>query len=408
MAWGSAETTTAEFTPMYWPMFWEERMATHERRNGLKAAVAGGLAGLAVISQSSAGWAADYGKPGEPIHLVVGYQPYYSESWSGIVISGKELWKKYLPAGSTVEFQIGLQGAIIVNAMTGEKQQIGYVGDMPGIVSTFRNLPDRGGTDIRIVAAVGTSKQQCNIFLARKDAPDFKDGKEAVKWMDGKETSTPHGACSDRFARLAYQAAGVKPKSYLNQNIEVITTNFRAGKLDAAVIWEPTASKIVHAGLAKRVASGEDFDAHDGAFLIMLNDLMKQRPDVVRGWLEAELDAQLFLADPKNASEVAELAQKQTEQIDKKVLWTAMYGEYPKSQGGGPVKLELDFVINDKVRKLIGDATAFLHSLPNKPAATDKVRPEAIDDSIAREILAKRGLTSPVGVVKAMPESAFK
>ena len=32
--------------------------------------------------------------------------------------------------------------------------------------------------------------------------------------------------------------------------------------------------------------------------MIMLNDLLKQRPDVVRGWLQAELEAQRFLADP--------------------------------------------------------------------------------------------------------------
>ena len=128
------------------------------------------------------------------------------------------MWKKYLPPGSTVEFQVGLQGAIIVNAMTGEKQHIGYVGDMPGIVSTFRNLPDRGGTDIRIVATLGTSKQQCNIFLVRNDAPQFKSGKEAVQWMAGKDTSSPHGSCTDRFARLAFKQAGIQPKTYLNQN----------------------------------------------------------------------------------------------------------------------------------------------------------------------------------------------
>lgn len=383
-------------------------MARHSYRPGMTAVAAATLLGSALVAQSTPTLAGNYGKPGEPIHLVVGYQPYYSESWSGIVISGKELWKKYLPAGSTVEFQIGLQGAIIVNAMTGEKQQIGYVGDMPAIVSTFRNLPDRGGTDIRIVAAVGTSKQQCNVFIVRNDAPDFKNGVDAVKWLDGKNTSTPHGACSDRFARLAFEKAGIKPASYLNQNIEVITTNFRAGKLDGAVIWEPTASKIVHAGLAKRVASGEDFGAHDGAFLIMLNDLIKQRPDVVKGWLEAELDAQLFLADPKNAKEVSELAEKQTEQIPRKVLWTAMYGAYPKEVGGGAVKLELDFIVNDKVRKLVDEATAFLHSLPNKPAATEKVRADAIDDSVAREVLEKRGLKSPVGVVNAKPLAEFQ
>jgi NitT/TauT family transport system substrate-binding protein len=31
--------------------------------------------------------------------------------------------------GGTATFEAGLQGAIIVNAMTGEKQHIGYVGD---------------------------------------------------------------------------------------------------------------------------------------------------------------------------------------------------------------------------------------------------------------------------------------
>ena len=352
--------------------------------------------------------AVDFGKPGEPVQLVVGYQPYYTESWSGVVMKGKQFWKKHLPPGSTVEFQIGLQGAIIVNSMTGEKQHIGYVGDMPGIVATFRNLPDRGGTDIRIVAALGTSKQQCNIFLVRNDAPQFKDGREAVKWMDGKDTASPHGSCTDRFARLAFKQSGVTPKTYLNQNIEVITTNLRANKLDAAVIWEPSASKIVQSGLARRAASGEDFDALDGGFLIMLNDLLKQRPDVVRGWLEAELDAQLFLADPANAAEVSKLAEAQTEQMDRKVLWASLYGENPKSAGGGEVMVQLDYIISERPQRLITEAAEFLHSLPNKPAAAPKVRDGAVDDSIAREVLAKRGLSSPISVIKARPLSEFK
>jgi NitT/TauT family transport system substrate-binding protein len=226
--------------------------------------------------------------------------------------------------------------------------------------------------------------------------------------MDGKTTSSPHGSCTDRFARLAFQKAGITPKSYLNQNIEVITTNFRAGKLDAAVIWEPTATKIAAAGLAKRVASGEDFDAVDGGLLIMLADLIKKRPDVQRAWLEAELDAQLFLSDPKNAEELSKLAESQTEQIDRKVLWSALYGENPASVGGGPVKIQFDYVLNERVQKLLGEATGFLNSLPNKPAAEPKIRPDAMDDKVAQEVLAARKLTSPVGTITARPASEFK
>jgi NitT/TauT family transport system substrate-binding protein len=350
----------------------------------------------------------DFGKPGTPVKLVVGYQPYYTQSWSGVVMNGKKFWEARLPKGSTVEFQIGLQGAIIVNAMTGEKQHMGYVGDMPGIAATFRYIKERGGTDIRILGSLGTSKQQCNIFFVRNDAPKFKTGVEAVKWMDGKVTSSPHGSCTDRFARLAFQKAGINPEKYLNQNIEVITTNFRAGKLDAAVIWEPTASKLQLEGIARRAASGEDFDALDGGFLIALNDLIQQRPDIIRAWLEAELDAQLFLLDPKNAGEVSKMAEQQTEKIDRKILWASLYGEYPKDAGGGEVKNQLEYIVNDRVRKLLDDATAFLYSLPNKPAAAEKVRPEAVADQTAREVLKARGLSSPLGVIKAQPIESYK
>ena len=239
-------------------------------------------AATAVIAGATAAHAGvDFGKRGEKVDLVIGYQPYYTESWTGVVNNGKAFWKNHLPAGSTAEFQVGLQGSVIVNAMAGEKQHIGYMGDMPAIASTFKYLPERGGTDIRIVAALGTSKQQCNIFLVRNDAPKFANGVDAVKWMDGKITSAPHGACTDRFAQLAFKSAGIKPAKYLNQNIEVITTNFRAGKLDAAAIWEPTATKMVKSGIARRAASGEDFGAQDGAFMVMLNDLFSQRSDVV-------------------------------------------------------------------------------------------------------------------------------
>ena len=339
----------------------------------------------------------DFGERGEAVNLVIGYQPYYTESWTGVVNNGKAFWKNHLPAGSTAEFQVGLQGSVIVNAMAGEKQHIGYMGDMPAIASTFKYLPERGGTDIRIVAALGTSKQQCNIFLVKNDAPEFANGVEAVKWMDGKITSAPHGACTDRFAQLAFKKAGVKPAKYLNQNIEVITTNFRAGKLDAAAIWEPTATKMVSAGIARRAASGEDFGAQDGAFMVMLNDLIAQRPDAVMGWLEAELDAQEFVADPANADAIAAMAEAQTEQIDQSVLKASLYD----SPMAGTTKLQLDFVISDDAKSLLRDATAFLYSLKKKPAASAQIRPEGVMGQFAERVLEKRGLSTPVGRIIA-------
>ena len=355
------------------------------------------IAAAVALAPFTATAGVDFGKRGEAIDLVIGYQPYYTESWTGVVNNGKAFWKNHLPAGSTAEFQVGLQGSVIVNAMAGEKQHIGYMGDMPAIASTFKYLPERGGTDIRIVAALGTSKQQCNIFLVRNDAPEFANGMDAVKWMDGKITSAPHGACTDRFAQLAFDKAGIKPAKYLNQNIEVITTNFRAGKLDAAAIWEPTATKMVSAGIARRAASGEDFGAQDGAFMVMLNDLISQRPDAVMGWLEAELDAQEFVANPANADAIAAMAENQTEQIDQSVLKASLYD----SPMAGTTKLQLDFVISDDAKSLLRDATAFLYSLKKKPAAAAQIRPEGVMGQFAERVLEKRGLSTPVGRIIA-------
>src|SRR5437764_10999486 len=192
----------------------------------------------------------DFGKPGSPVELVVGYQPYYTQSWSGVVMRGKKFYEKYLPKGSEVEFQIGLQGAIIVNNMLAGKQNIGYMGDMPSIVSTTKT----DVADIRLVANLGLAYDQCNAFLVRTDAPQFKDAQEAIKWLNGKTVAVPKGSCTDRFAQAVFRKPSVEPKEYLNQNIEVITSNFRAGKIDAAVRWEPTSSRLVVEGLAPLVA----------------------------------------------------------------------------------------------------------------------------------------------------------
>src|SRR4051794_18614816 len=168
------------------------------------------------------------GQAADPVKLTVGYQPYDTISYSAVVIRGLELWEKYLPPGSTVEFESALQGAIIVNAMLADKQQIGYLGDMPAVVSTTK--PKQA--HVKLVASTGLSAgQRCNVIMVRADAPAFSSAEEAVKWLDGKVLATPRGSCADRFLRQVIEMKGIKPKEVLNQSIEVIATNFRAKRI---------------------------------------------------------------------------------------------------------------------------------------------------------------------------------
>ena len=128
--------------------------------------------------------------------------------------------------------------------MLAGKEHIGYMGDMPAIVATTK----QGVADVRIVATLGVAYDQCNVFVARSDAPQFGDAKQALQWLNGKRVAVPKGSCTDRFAQVVFKKEKIQPGAYLNENIEAITRVFRAGKLDAAAVWEPTASRLVDEG----------------------------------------------------------------------------------------------------------------------------------------------------------------
>jgi NitT/TauT family transport system substrate-binding protein len=342
----------------------------------------------------------DYGKQGDAIDLVIGYQPYYTESWSGVIMRDKKFYEKYLPKGSTVNFQVGLQGAIIVNGMLARKVDIGYVGDMPAIVSTSH----ADVRDIRIVSVLGVGYDQCNTFLVRTDAPEFKSSEEAIKWLQGKTVAVPKGSCTDRFAQAVFKRFNIAPSEYLNQSIEVITSGFRASKLDAAVMWEPTTSRLVLDKLARKVATGASVNERDGGFMVMPQALITQRPDIVKAWLEAELDAETYFADPKNAMDIAAMAASQTTGFPQKALWESAFGTTPKASGGTDVRITLAYGFIPDATELIQKASKFLVEIKSINA---EIRPDAVMPQFTADILKARGLSAPVGEVKALPDSAY-
>ena len=194
-------------------------------------------AGIAGASLSSLGYPwgdLAYGQQlkGKPIKFNVAVRPDWTQGWFGVVNEEKQIWKKYLPEGSEVTFSHPIQGGIVTNELIANKTSIGHNGDAPGLIATFQ----RERADIRAIGLIGSSPSgyHCYQILARTDAPEFKDSKEALRWFDGKVVATPKGSCSDRFFQDVFKREGIKPKEYLNQPIGVITTNLRAKKIDGA------------------------------------------------------------------------------------------------------------------------------------------------------------------------------
>lgn len=373
----------------------------------MKLRAGGALAAmLLVVAVATSGCggtssAASLGKAGQPVHLVIGYQPYYTEAWSALVLKQTKLWKKYLPKGSTVQFDVGLQGSIIVGQMLAGKQQIGYLGDMPAIVGVSK----RSVRDLRIVATVGISSDQCGVFLVSKKAPTFSSQAQAIRWLNGKTVATPQGSCADRVAQDVFQQEGVRPKAYLNQSLELVTSDFRGGSIDAASVWEPAGAQLVDAGLARRVASGGAVNLTDAAFLSMSHQLLTQRPDIAKDWLRAELAAERYMSDPANAKAIANMAVTQTTGYTQQEMHDALFRAWPASQGGSAdgTKLTFPFIIGSTSASLIKSATAFLYKIHSIAAA--QLPPGAVDGALAQSVLTASGLKDPVGAIKGLPSA---
>lgn len=335
----------------------------------------------------------------EPVRIVVGYQPWYAQTTTAIVIRALDLWKKFLPAGTEVEIQASLQGPVIINNMLADKMQIGYLGDMPGIVATTKEQV----ADIRLVAVSGFSMGQiCHLLLVRKEAPAFKTAHEAAQWLNGKIVAAPKGGCTDLFFRKVMKAENITPKEYQHQGAETIITNFRAGKLDGAVIPDFPMTRInnlVGEGTARLVATGYNYNLPDAGVIVMRKDFMEKHPDIARAWLKMEMYVQEnYMLNPRNWDTVSEMVVQQNPGYTKREAWVSNFARIPPEQGGAPVRQVFPFVFDDAVRAKMIDGYKFLKDI--KVINIDKPRDDAIDDSLARQVAAEAKVTLPLGEIK--------
>jgi NitT/TauT family transport system substrate-binding protein len=365
---------------------------------------AAGIAGATVSSMGFSWGDLAYGQQlkGKPVTFNVAVRPDWTQGWFGVVNEEKQIWKKYLPEGSQVTFSHPIQGGVVTNELIARKTMIGHNGDAPGLIATFQ----RQRADIRAIALIGSSPSgyHCYQILARTDAPEFKDSKEALRWFDGKVVATPKGSCSDRFFQDVFKREGIKPKEYLNQPIGVITTNLRAKKIDGAATWDPqgaAVSTIAGEGIARIVATGQAWGERDSGTIIARKDFIDENSDVVKAWLKAEIETQMWYYDPKNHAEVLRIAAKYVTGFPEKALWFALAGLIPDPYFGGPIRDEKLFVWNDEVRALQRRVLEYLAQ--EKVIPSKDLLPDAIDDSLARAAMKEMSVSSPLTRIKAVP-----
>ena len=207
--------------------------------------------------------------------------------------------------------------------------------------------------------------------------------------------------------RLLIDKKNIKPKEYLNQSLEVIATNFRVGKIDAAALWEPTVSRVgelVGEGVARIAVTGRAINNIDSGALVMRGDFIDKYPKVAEAYIKAELDAQRYMLDPKNQEKVIDMLSKHATGMSKRILWYSIYGQIPPQVGGSKERAWRPFVWTDQLRRNIFDMYGFLHK--EKIIKYDKPFQGTIDDTIAQKVLKDAKLKSPLGSIIGKPPSS--
>jgi NitT/TauT family transport system substrate-binding protein len=336
------------------------------------------------------------------VNLTVGFFPSWVGGWSGAIIKNLGLWKKYLPEGSKVDWDVQVVGPPIVANLMANKSQIGYMGDMPALVATTK----RDIADIRIVEinTFSDTGQICSCMLVRSDAPDFKSIDEAVKWLDGKKIGVSgKGSCGDRFVSSLIRKTGIKPDvQYLDPTI--IKTSLQSKKIDAAQSFQPHVAQIMNHGFGKLVFTGSKWAAQDANFLLMRKDFIDQNPEAAKGWLKADIEAlQYIIGNPR---ETVQMVLKELPGYTAKDLWMAMYGNYPQGTGSQDTNILVQVGFDAKVMEFIRESFVFLHE--KKAITVDKPLEGAIYTALVDAAIREMKIKVPLGSIKGLPVSEFK
>ena len=210
------------------------------------------------------------------------------------IVTGGQLWKPYLP-NVEIERTDFMSGMPLVNNMLAGKIDIGYIGDMPAIV-----LGSKGDLQpTRFVAVTDADEGGESVIYVKKDLPI-----NTVKGLDGQSVSLPFGGFTHRFAEVVEQAENIK-FNIVGQSPEVGLTNLQAGKVAAYIPWEPYGKMAVARGFAQPLVDGTKYHFNSLRGVVVSKAFMDAHPDIVIGWMRAELDAHKMMREqPDRAAKI--------------------------------------------------------------------------------------------------------
>lgn len=245
----------------------------------------------------------------------VGYFPNITHSQALIGLSRGD-FARILGPDVRIETTLFNAGPSVIEALYAGRLDLAYIGPNPAITGYVRSR----GEALRIVAGATSGGAS---LVVRPDA-----GIHTLRDMDGKRIATPQlGNTQDVALRQCLAGLGLGPVE-AGGTVQVIPTAnpqildlFRQGQIHGAWVPEPWASRLVVEGggeilLDERTLwPGGDFVT---AHIIVSAPFLRERPEVVRRWLEAHVDVTLWIQ--RHPDQAATLLNREIETLTGKAL----------------------------------------------------------------------------------------
>ncbi len=195
---------------------------------GILTLAAGALTGCGSSAQEN-GQSSDANKP---VKIRLASQPTYFQAYVA------EKLGYFKDEGLDVEMSTFNYGPPIIEGMTSDNIDVGFMGDMP-VYSGIAN-----GLDIKVIASGGASSDNQGIVV--RDAANI----HSLSDLKGKKIAVPFGSNTQPFLYLLLAKGGLT-----ENDVEIVNlgpadgvSSLIAGNVDADVIWEPNLSQAAEAG----------------------------------------------------------------------------------------------------------------------------------------------------------------
>ena len=276
----------------------------------------------------------------EKVKIVLGYLP-LAPTAGVTIVTGAQLWKKYLP-NVELENVEAMSGMPLVNNVVAGKVDIAYFGDMPAIVLGSK----RDSSSLLVGITEADEGGSANVYV-RNGSPI-----KTVKELDGKRVSVSFGAYTHRFTEIVSQQEKVNFK-FVGQSPEVGLTSLQTGGVDAYITWPPYGALAVYRGFGTKIADGTKYNFGSVRCIVVSKAFAEKHPQVVIGWLRAELDAHRILRErPKAAANLIYEAWKRYDVPMEVVMQGFDYTSYPDDISGRSLKILIDgadFLLDHKL-----------------------------------------------------------